>query len=73
MVTGQTVLTILSSWARETMNAASFSNFQVAANREATQRAELGVVPDVVASVPYLETDIYDLAGLLRLGRSLWA
>ena len=28
IVTGQTVLTILSSWARETMNAASFSNFQ---------------------------------------------
>ena len=28
MVTGQTVLTILSSCARETMNAASFSNFQ---------------------------------------------
>ena len=27
-MTGQTVLTILSSWARETMNAASFSNFQ---------------------------------------------
>ena len=28
IVTGQTVLTILSSWARLTMNAASFSNFQ---------------------------------------------
>ena len=27
-MTGQTVLTILSSWARQTMNAASFSNFQ---------------------------------------------
>ena len=27
-MTGQTVLTILSSWARPTMNAASFSNFQ---------------------------------------------
>ena len=28
IVTGQTVLTILSSWARQTMKAASFSNFQ---------------------------------------------
>ena len=28
IVTGQTVLTIFSSWLRETMNAASFSNFQ---------------------------------------------
>ena len=28
IVTGQTVFTILSSWLRETMNAASFSNFQ---------------------------------------------
>ncbi len=28
MVTGQTVLTIFSSWLRETMKAASFSNFQ---------------------------------------------
>ncbi len=28
IVTGQTVLTIFSSWLRPTMNAASFSNFQ---------------------------------------------
>jgi anion-transporting ArsA/GET3 family ATPase len=52
--------------------AESFLRFQVVAQREAEQRAELGVKPDVVASVPYFETDIYDLRGLLRLGEKLW-
>ncbi|MCU1486754.1 MAG: hypothetical protein JWN67_3500, partial [Actinomycetia bacterium] len=39
---------------------------------EAEQRAELGVKPDVVVSVPYLDRDIYDLAGLLEVGQTLW-
>jgi len=51
----------------------SFLNFGVVAKREAEQRAELGTVPDVVAAVPFFEADIYDLAGLLRLGRCLWS
>ena len=42
------------------------------AQREAKQRAELTAVPDVVASVPYFETDIDDLGGLLRLGERFW-
>ena len=50
----------------------SFLNFQVVAKREQEERAELADVPDVVATVPYFETDIYDLAGLLRLGESIW-
>jgi anion-transporting ArsA/GET3 family ATPase len=50
----------------------SFLNFQVVAKREAEQRAELGVKPDVVVSVPYLNRDIYDLAGLLEVGETLW-
>ena len=50
----------------------SFRNFGVVAKREAEQRAELASVPDVVATVPYFETDIYDLAGLLRLGETIW-
>ncbi|MCU1483378.1 MAG: oxyanion-translocating ATPase [Actinomycetia bacterium] len=50
----------------------SFLNFQVVAKREAEQRAELGVKPDVVVSVPYLDRDIYDLAGLLEVGQTLW-
>ena len=53
--------------------AESFLRFQVVAQREAEQRAELGVKPEVVASVPYFETDIFDLRGLLRLGERLWA
>jgi hypothetical protein len=44
----------------------------MAANREASQRAELGAVPDVVASVPYLETDVFDLSGLAAVGEQLW-
>ena len=53
--------------------AESFLNFQVVACREAEQQAELAVRPDVVASVPYFETDIYDLAGLVRLGEQIWS
>ena len=43
---------------------ASFLNFQVVAQREAETRAELAATPEVVAAVPYFETDIVDLAGL---------
>jgi anion-transporting ArsA/GET3 family ATPase len=50
----------------------SFLNFGVVAMREAEQRAELASRPDIVVAVPFFETDIYDLAGLLRLGRILW-
>ena len=49
----------------------SFGNYRVVAQREAEERAELAANPEVVASVPYFETDIYDLAGLLRLGEQL--
>jgi anion-transporting ArsA/GET3 family ATPase len=50
----------------------SFLNFQVVAKREAEERAELSGVPDIVVSVPYMDSDIYDLAGLLAIGRQLW-
>jgi len=50
----------------------SYSNFAVVAKREAEQRAELASVPEVVATVPYFETDIYDLEGLLQLGETIW-
>jgi len=52
--------------------AESFRNFEVVAQREAKERVELAATPDVVAAVPYFETDIYDLAGLLRLGEKVW-
>jgi hypothetical protein len=51
----------------------NFMRFQVVAQREAEQRQELAVTPEVVATVPYFETDIYDLAGLLRLGEQIWS
>jgi len=50
----------------------SFLNFQVVAKREAEQRAELAVVPEIVVSVPYLDTDVFDLAGLVGIGAHLW-
>jgi anion-transporting ArsA/GET3 family ATPase len=50
----------------------SYRNFGVVAKRETEQRAELASVPDVVATVPYFDTDIHDLGGLLRLGETIW-
>ena len=50
----------------------SFLNFQVVAKREAEIRAELSAAPEVVASVPYFDHDITDLAGLLQLGEKIW-
>jgi anion-transporting ArsA/GET3 family ATPase len=50
----------------------SFLNYQVVATREAEQRAELARTPEVVASVPYFDADIHDLAGLIRLGEAVW-
>jgi anion-transporting ArsA/GET3 family ATPase len=50
----------------------SYLNFQVVAAREAEQRAELAAHAAVVATVPYADHDITDLAGLLELGESLW-
>lgn len=52
--------------------AESYLNFQVVALREMEERALLSVVPDVVATVPFFDTDIYDLAGLFRLGEQIW-
>jgi anion-transporting ArsA/GET3 family ATPase len=52
--------------------AESFLNFQMIARREAEEQAELGARPDVVATVPFFDTDIYDLSGLLRLGEQIW-
>jgi anion-transporting ArsA/GET3 family ATPase len=53
--------------------AESFLRFQTVARREAEQRAALATVPDVVATVPYFEVDVYDLSGLLRLGEMIWS
>lgn len=52
--------------------AQSFLNFRVVATREAEQRKEIERVPDVLATVPYFDSDIHDLAGLLRLGEQVW-
>jgi anion-transporting ArsA/GET3 family ATPase len=51
----------------------SFLDYNVVAQREAEQRAELAHVPDVLVSVPFFETDVYDMAGLLKIGEKLWS
>ncbi|MGI8792860.1 MAG: ArsA family ATPase [Acidimicrobiales bacterium] len=53
--------------------AESFLRFHVVAKREAEQQLELAKDADVVASVPYFESDIHDLTGLLRLGSAIWS
>jgi anion-transporting ArsA/GET3 family ATPase len=50
----------------------SFVDYRLVAQREAEQRAELATAPETLVSVPYFETDVYDLSGLLRLGAKLW-
>jgi anion-transporting ArsA/GET3 family ATPase len=50
----------------------SYLNFQVVALREMEERAMLSVVPDVLATVPFFDTDLFDLAGLARLGEQIW-
>ena len=50
----------------------NFANFAVVARREAAQRSEMGRLPEVLATVPVLERDVSDLAGLLEIGAHLW-
>jgi len=52
--------------------ARSFDDYRLAASREAEQRAELAAAPDVTVAVPYVDADIHDIAGLLRLGAHVW-
>jgi anion-transporting ArsA/GET3 family ATPase len=57
--------------------AESFLNFGVVARREAEQRAELAgnpaTRPELLATVPFFDDDIVDMAGLLRFGEILWS
>jgi hypothetical protein len=52
--------------------AESFLDYGVVARREAEQQAELKGSPDLLITVPYFDADIYDMAGLLRLGAQVW-
>jgi anion-transporting ArsA/GET3 family ATPase len=51
----------------------SFGNFAVVAKREAELKTEVASGPDVVANVPNFESDIYDVAGLARIGDYLFS
>ncbi len=50
----------------------SYLNFANVALKEQEQREELAVKPEVLSTVPFFESDIYDLAGLVELGRHIW-
>jgi len=50
----------------------SYLNFQVVALREMEERSLLSVIPDVLVTVPFFDTDLYDLRGLMRLGEQIW-
>ena len=50
----------------------SFLRFHVVAEREAEERGDLASAAEDLATVPYFDTDIHDLAGLLRLGDAIF-
>lgn len=50
----------------------SFQNFAVVAKREAELRAELSQVPDVLADVPALDSDVGDMSGLALIASHLF-
>ncbi|MCL4448954.1 MAG: AAA family ATPase [Actinobacteria bacterium] len=51
----------------------SFLNFSVVAKKEAEQAKELALSSEITVKIPFFDTDIYDLAGLAKLGRSMWS
>jgi anion-transporting ArsA/GET3 family ATPase len=51
----------------------NFNNLALVARREAGQRSELARLPRATSSVPDLEHDVHDLAGVLELGRHIWS
>ena len=52
--------------------AESFLNFRVVALREVEEESQLAAAPEVLTTVPFFDTDIYDLSGLFRLGEQIW-
>ncbi len=53
--------------------AQTFRDYSVVAARESELRRELDHMPDIVATVPALEDDVHDLAGLRRIGTELFS
>ena len=50
----------------------NYAGYRVVAQSEADKRAELGGAAETLVSIPYFDTDVHDVAGLLRLGAGLW-
>jgi anion-transporting ArsA/GET3 family ATPase len=51
----------------------NFRNLLVVAQREAAERDALATIPEVVVTVEEFSSDIYDIAGLMRLGERIWS
>lgn len=51
----------------------SYLDYQVVARREAEQAALLGEAASLTRTVPYFDSDIYSLGGLLELGTKIWS
>jgi hypothetical protein len=47
-------------------------DYRIVAQSEAEKKAELTTAAETLVSIPYFETDVYDFAGLMRLGAGLW-
>ncbi|MHB8318931.1 MAG: ArsA family ATPase [Acidimicrobiales bacterium] len=52
--------------------AESFLNFEMVARREHKQQVELSSSSELLVTVPFFASDIYDMDGLLKLGAQIW-
>ncbi len=50
----------------------SYLDYRVIAQREAEEHTELATEAEMLITVPFFESDVYDLRGLLELGDRLW-
>jgi anion-transporting ArsA/GET3 family ATPase len=50
----------------------NYLDYAVVARREEEQRSAVAALSEALVSVPYFDTDVYDLEGLLRVGERLW-
>ncbi|HTT86210.1 MAG TPA: ArsA-related P-loop ATPase [Acidimicrobiales bacterium] len=50
----------------------NYAGYRLVAQSEAEKRADLAGAAETLVSIPYFDTDVHDVAGLLRLGAGLW-
>jgi len=73
VTTGASALSDVERTARVLLAAASmFRDYSALAEQEAQRRDELSSARSVVATVPILDEDVHDIAGLHRIGKELF-